>query len=137
MLLMWRHRKPKLPGTRVRLGAFFDECAEFEGKFACAGTVVMDAKFCGEIMSKDTLIIGERAIVRANVRTGILVVRGELVGNVTASESVELKSGARVTGDVEAPVIIIEKGAVIDGNCRMTQVAVVEAHLAVVVPMTG
>jgi len=40
---------------------------------------------------------------------------------VTASEQVVLEASARVTGDVEAPVIVMAKGAVLDGHCRMTK----------------
>ena len=108
-----------------------------EGKYTCAGTVMLDAKFSGEITSKDTLVIGERGAVRANVRTAVLVVRGEVVGNVTASERVELKCSARITGDVEAPVIVMEKGAVLDGHCRMTKAKSAEAPHGVVVPIKG
>ncbi len=129
---MWGNRTGK-----ERLGAFLDEGSEIEGKYTCAGTVMLDAKFSGEITSKDTLVIGERGAVRANVRTAVLVVRGEVVGNVTASERVELKCSARITGDVEAPVIVMEKGAVLDGHCRMTKAKSAEAPHGVVVPIKG
>lgn len=106
-----------------------------EGRYTCAGTVVIEAKFTGEITSRDTLVIGDRGIVHATVQTGSLVVRGELVGNVTATERVELRRGARVTGDIEAPVVVMEEGAVHDGHCRMTKAESSEAHPSVVVPI--
>src|SRR5205823_5852710 len=84
-----------------------DEGSEIEGKYTCAGTVMLDAKFSGEITSKDTLVIGEHAVVRATVRTATLVVRGEVVGDVTASEQVVLEASARVTGAVEAPFSVL------------------------------
>ena len=122
---------------RARLGAFLDGNSEIEGKYTCAGMVMLDAKFSGEITSKDTLVIGEHAVVRATVRTATLLVRGEVVGNVTASEQVVLEASARVTGDVEAPVIVMEKGAVLDGHLRMTQAKPAEAPHGVVVPIKG
>jgi cytoskeletal protein CcmA (bactofilin family) len=121
-----------------RITAFLDEESEIEGRYTCAGTVVFDAKFQGEITSKDTLIIGERGIVHANVQATNLVVRGELVGDVTASGRVELKRTARVTGNIEAPVVVMEEGAVHDGHCRMAKItAAVPAPLALVVPALG
>ncbi len=134
---MFGKRTAKERKTRERLGAFLDEASEMEGKYSCAGTVMLDAKFSGEIASKDTLVIGEKAVVHANVRTASLVVRGELMGNVMASEEVVLESSARVTGDVEAPVIVMEKGAVLDGHCRMTKAKPAEAPHGVVVPIKG
>lgn len=104
---------------RGRVTAFLDEESEIEGRYTCAGTVVFDAKFSGEITSKDTLIIGERGVVHANVQAVNLVVRGELVGDVMASARVELKSTARITGNIEAPIIVMEEGAVHEGHCRM------------------
>jgi cytoskeletal protein CcmA (bactofilin family) len=106
---------------RGRITAFLDEESEIEGRYTCAGTVVFDAKFSGEITSKDTLIIGERGVVHANVQAVNLVVRGELVGDVMASARVELKSTARLTGNIEAPIIVMEEGAVHDGHCCMAK----------------
>ena len=106
---------------RGRVTAFLDEESEIEGRYTCAGTVVFDAKFSGEITSKDTLIIGERGVVHANVQAVNLVVRGELVGDVFASARVELKSTARLMGNIEAPIIVMEEGAVHEGHCRMAK----------------
>ena len=116
---MWSKVK-KPAGTRGDLTAFIDEGSEIEGKYSFSGTVMVNGKFRGEIESSDTLIIGEKGVVNANVRAGTLIVTGELVGNVAASDRVELKNGARVFGDVEAPVVVIEEGVLFEGHCRMT-----------------
>src|SRR5437773_11412984 len=134
---MWGNRTGKAPRTRERLGSFLEEGSEIEGKYTCTGTVMLDAKFAGEITSKDALGIGERDVVQATVRSATLVVRGEVVGNVTASEQVVLEASARVTGDVEAPVIVMEKGAVLDGHCRMTKAKPAEAPHGGVIPLEG
>jgi cytoskeletal protein CcmA (bactofilin family) len=126
---------------RGRITAFLDEDSEIEGRYTCSGTVVFDAKFSGEITSKDTLIIGERGVVHANVQAVNLVVRGELVGDVAASARVELKRTARVTGNIEAPIVVMEEGAVHDGHCRMAKAlqpsSSEHAPLSLVVPATA
>ena len=111
--MIWGNRKR-------RVGAFLDDGSEIEGRYTCTGTVMLDAKLRGEITARDTLIIGEHGVVEATVRATNVVVRGTVVGNVTAAESIELKGTARVTGDIEAPRIVMEPGAVLDGRCRMT-----------------
>jgi cytoskeletal protein CcmA (bactofilin family) len=116
---MWPKSK-KPTGTRGDLTAFIDEGSEIEGKYSFSGTVMVNGKFQGEIESSDTLIIGEKGVVNANIRAGTLIVSGELIGNVAASDRVELKNGARVFGDVEAPVMVIEEGVLFEGHCRMT-----------------
>jgi cytoskeletal protein CcmA (bactofilin family) len=130
---MWGRRKNGAKSGG--LGAFLDDGSEIEGQYTCAGTVVVNAKIRGELVAKDTLIVGERGIVEASIRAVRIVVRGKVAGNVTASERVELKDGARVTGDIEAPIIVMDAGAVLDGRCRMTKEKAPDTTLALVVPL--
>ena len=71
------------------------------------------------------------------ITTPTLIVHGRVAGNVTASERVELKSSARVTGDIDAPVIVMEAGAVHDGQCQMTKEKAAEPSLSLVIPFKG
>ena len=68
-------RRGKAP-RRSELTAFIDEGSEIEGRYTFRGTVMLNGKFKGEISSNDTLIIGERAVLHADVRAGRLVVNG-------------------------------------------------------------
>jgi len=113
--MRWRKRKePTRSGSD--LTAFIDEGSEIEGKYTFNGTVMLNGKFSGEIVSSDSLIIGEKGIVNATVRAGIVLVNGEVIGNVFATERVELRGTARVYGDVEAPVIVVD-----EGHCKNTK----------------
>src|SRR3972149_5827966 len=114
-------RGRKSPG-RNGLTAFIDEGSEIEGKYTFSGTVMLNGKFKGEIVSNDTLIIGEKGVINADIRAGQVLVSGEVVGNVQATERVELKRTARVFGGVEAPIIVVEEGVLFEGHCRMTKV---------------
>src|SRR5438067_1555095 len=64
---MWRKTR-KAVAARNDLSAFIDEGSEIEGKYTFSGTVMLNGKFHGEIASADTLIIGEKGVVNANVR---------------------------------------------------------------------
>ena len=103
------------------LSAFIDEASEIDGKYTFSGTVMLNGKFKGEIFSNDTLIIGEKAVVKASIRAGVILISGEVVGNVLGTERVELRGTARVFGDVEAPVVVVEEGVMFEGQCRMTK----------------
>jgi cytoskeletal protein CcmA (bactofilin family) len=92
-----------------------------EGRYTFRGTVMLNGKFRGEISSEDTLIIGERGVLQADVRAGRVLVSGEVTGNVRATERIELKRTARVYGDVEAPVVVVEEGVLFEGHCRMAK----------------
>ncbi len=124
---MWPWKRRAAAASRKKLTAFLDEGSEIEGKYTFSGTVLLNGKFQGEIASPDTLIIGERGVVNASVRAGTLVVNGELVGDVHASERVELAGKARVFGDLESPVIVLEEGVMFEGHCRMPKPGAPEA----------
>src|SRR5207249_3293375 len=103
------------------LTAFVDEGSEIEGKYTFTGTVMLNGRFRGEIVSNDTLIVGEKGVVNAAIRAGIVLINGEVVGNVLGSERVEIRGTARVFGDVEAPLGVIEEAVLLQGHRPMTQ----------------
>jgi cytoskeletal protein CcmA (bactofilin family) len=106
---------------RSELTAFIDEGSEMEGRYTFRGTVMLNGKFKGEINSNDTLIIGERGVIEADIQAGRVLVSGEVTGNLRAMERIELKRTARVYGDVEAPVVVLEEGGLFQGHCRMAK----------------
>jgi cytoskeletal protein CcmA (bactofilin family) len=93
--------------------------AEFEGKLTFKGTVRIDSKFKGTIVTSDVLVVGENARIDADITCGSIVVQGEVNGNVKATQAVELRHPAKVRGDVETPSLSVEKGVVLDGTVRM------------------
>ena len=118
---MWKKAGKAVAKGNSDLSAYIDEASEIEGKYTFSGTVMLNGKFSGEITSKDTLIIGEKGVINASIRAGIVLVNGEVTGNILGGERVELRGTARVFGDVEAPVIGEEEGVLFQGHCRMTK----------------
>jgi cytoskeletal protein CcmA (bactofilin family) len=115
------------PPRNTDLSAFIDEGSEIEGKYSFSGTVMLNGKFKGEISSKDTLIIGDKAVINASIHAGTVLISGEVIGNVLATQRVELRGTARVFGDVEAPVVIVEEGVLFEGRCRMPKPGATDA----------
>ncbi|OFV89985.1 MAG: hypothetical protein A3J75_02770 [Acidobacteria bacterium RBG_16_68_9] len=93
--------------------------AEFEGKLTFKGTVRIEARFKGSIVTDDILIVGEHARIEAEITCGTVVVYGEVTGNIKAKSEVELHKPAKVRGDIEAPSLLVEKGAMFQGAVRM------------------
>lgn len=118
--MLWK-RNGRSPIRGSDLSAFIDESSEIEGRYTFSGTVMLNGKFKGEIVSNDTLIVGEKGVINATIRAGVVMINGEVVGNVLANERVELRGNARVFGDVESPVVVIEEGVLFEGHCRMTK----------------
>ena len=101
------------------LNALLGKGSQFEGKLLFEGTVRIDGKFSGEIISTDTLIVGEGAEVKATIRVGTLTCLGDYQGDATASKAIELKAPAKVRGNLTTASIVVERGVFFDGNCKM------------------
>jgi cytoskeletal protein CcmA (bactofilin family) len=114
-------KRRRKPAGRNGLTAFIDEGSEMEGRYTFSGTVMLNGRFKGEISTTDTLIIGDKGVMNGDIRAGQVLVSGEVVGNILGTERVELKRTARVFGDVEAPVVVVEEGVLFEGHCRMTK----------------
>ncbi len=101
------------------LNALLGKGSQFEGKLLFEGAVRIDGKFSGEIISTDTLIIGEGAEVKANIQVGSLTCLGDFTGDIRATKSIELKAPAKVRGNLTTASIVIERGVYFDGACKM------------------
>jgi cytoskeletal protein CcmA (bactofilin family) len=93
--------------------------AEFEGKLTFAGTVRIDAKFKGSIVTNDVLVVGEHARIDADITCGTVIIHGEVNGNIKAKTAVELRHPAKMRGNVESPSLTIEKGVLFQGESKM------------------
>jgi cytoskeletal protein CcmA (bactofilin family) len=105
--------------TKDEINAFLGVNTEFEGKLSFTGAVRVDGRFKGEIITKGTLIVGELAVIESNVFASHIIVNGEIRGNVTAEERMEIHASGKVSGNIQTPVLVIDEGVVFNGNCSM------------------
>ena len=101
------------------VNALLGRGSEFEGKLSFEGTVRIDGRFIGEIHSEDTLIVGENALVTAEIRVKNVIVYGEVIGDIYSGTCVELHAPARVRGNITTPNLQADKGVIFDGNVKM------------------
>jgi cytoskeletal protein CcmA (bactofilin family) len=101
------------------LTAFIDQGSEFEGKLSFRDTVRIDGTFSGEISSDNTLIVGESGQIHATIKSVCVVISGLVEGDVHASDQIMLHKTAVVNGNLEAPAIMMEEGAQLNGTVRM------------------
>lgn len=97
--------------------------AQFEGKLTFDGTVRIDGRFKGEVFSDDTLVIGEGAVVEAEIEIGDVIIQGVVVGNIKAKRSIEIHAPGRVKGDLHTPSLQIAKGVIFEGRSFMEAAA--------------
>jgi cytoskeletal protein CcmA (bactofilin family) len=101
------------------LTAFIDQGSEFEGKLSFRDTVRIDGTFSGEISSDNTLIVGESGQIHATITSVCVVISGMVEGDVHATDQIILHKTAVVNGNLDAPAIMMEEGAQLNGNVRM------------------
>jgi len=115
-MAMMTREEPALGGSSdLLLGAG----AEFEGKLTFKGTVRIDAKFTGTIVTNDVLVVGEHARIDAEITCGTVVVQGEVNGNIKAKNAVEVHRTAKVRGSIETRQLMVEKGSLFQGQVKM------------------
>jgi cytoskeletal protein CcmA (bactofilin family) len=80
----------------------------------------------GKIELRDhALTIGPNGKIRAAVFAKSVIVLGEVIGNITASEKVDLRDHGSVDGDIVSPRVAIAEGAHFRGSVDMTRAAAV------------
>lgn len=101
------------------VAGFIGKGMSIEGRLTFEETVRIDGSFKGEISATGTLVIGDGGHVEGEIKTGSAIITGTVNGNLEASTRVELRGQAKFTGEIKTPTLIIDEGAVFDGNCVM------------------
>jgi cytoskeletal protein CcmA (bactofilin family) len=84
--------------------------------------LVVEGKVEGKIALPDNeLTVGNNGDVSADVHAKSVIVIGKVSGNVSATEKIEVQASGSVDGDVRAPRLIIQEGAVLNGSVEMTK----------------
>ncbi len=73
----------------------------------------------GSITLSKTLHVQPSGIVKANVQVRNAIISGVVVGNITATDAVEITEQGRMVGDIKSPRVIIVEGASYRGNVDM------------------
>jgi len=100
---------------------FLGKDTELEGKLTFHGTVRMDSHFKGEISSDGNLIVGEEAMVEANIHICYILIRGEIHGNIIADQRVDIHAPGKVFGTIHAPTVLMDEGTILEGQTHMYQ----------------
>ncbi len=116
----------QMPKGVGEINALMGKGTEFQGDLKFDGTVRIDGIFCGEIQAAGTLVVGEGARVEAKIHCGTVIVSGEVIGDIEATHRVEALAPARIQGNIQTPVLVINEGVQFDGVARMEGVGVAE-----------
>lgn len=99
--------------------AYLDSGSKISGKLLFEGATRIDGQVDGEITAKESLVIGESAVVTAQIKANAIIVAGKVSGDITATQRLEIRPSARVIGNLTSPVLIVHEGAMFEGHCSM------------------
>jgi cytoskeletal protein CcmA (bactofilin family) len=92
---------------------------DFTGTLHFDKPFLIRGKVSGEISATGLLVVDEEAVVNANINALRVLIRGQVKGDVTAVEKVEITVTGRLSGNVTAPEIFMDSGCVFNGHCTM------------------
>lgn len=96
--------------------------AYFQGTITVKGSLRVDGRVDGSIVDAKMVTIGKTGKIKGDISCEFCSISGNIKGNIAALEHIDLLSGAKVEGDLRAPGMFIEDGAIFNGNCSMTSV---------------
>jgi cytoskeletal protein CcmA (bactofilin family) len=108
-----------MKGKTGDLNGFLDRGSSFKGELEFEDTMRIDGRFNGRIRSKNELIVGESAHIEGEIHVGRIAISGTVLGKITADQRVEIHRNGKVYSDIDTPTLIIEEGALFQGNCTM------------------
>lgn len=117
------------PGPDAR--AYLDAGSKISGKLSFDGPTRIDGQVDGEIIGKDSLTIGEAAVVTAQIKAAAIIVAGKVSGDIVATNRIEIRPSAKVIGNLTAPVLVVHEGALFEGHCSMQPEAAQSAKVTV------
>jgi cytoskeletal protein CcmA (bactofilin family) len=89
------------------------------GKLSFEGTVRIDGQVEGEIAAQESVVIGETAIVKAQVTADSVIITGRVTGDIIARRRVEIRAPGKLYGNITTPSLVIHDGVVFEGRCSM------------------
>ena len=90
-----------------------------KGDIHTQGNIRIDGDIEGNLISEAKVVLGDSSVVTGNVKAVIAEISGEVKGLVEISDLLVLKPTAVINGDIVTNKMIIESGAVFNGECKM------------------
>src|SRR5713101_8367521 len=117
--MAWKWSGGSKDSTHEEWTGFIDRGVAVEGTIKVSGTFRVDGQVKGNIVSEQTLVLGEGAKVEGQIEGNRVVISGRFDGVIFAKGRVEIQAKGVVTGEVHSPCLVIDPGGIFDGRCHM------------------
>lgn len=92
---------------------------EITGTIKSSGGVRIEGKLEGELICSADAVIGKTAVIKGNLQVNSVVIEGLIQGNIVAKDKIEMKSTAKVHGDINAKRLSVEDGVTFIGRSEV------------------
>src|SRR2546429_7352257 len=131
--MAWKWPASSKNSTSEEWTGFIDQGVMLEGTLTVKGTFRVKGNVKGNIISEQTVVLGEGAKVEGQIEGNRVVIAGRFDGVIFARGRVEIEAKGVVTGEVHSPCMVIDPGGIFDGRCHM--LASSEASAGVTIPI--
>ena len=105
--------------SSVDSGSILGPTIRFTGELTAGEDLVVHGQVNGSISQATRVTVGPEGVINASIRSAHIAVEGRVDGDLLASKSVVVHASAEVRGNITAPAISIEPGAVFTGSIDM------------------
>ena len=115
-----RTEAPRTPGSETVTIGSIGKSVVIKGELSASEDLTIEGQVEGKVeLKQNILTIGPNGRIRAQVFAKVVIVLGEVHGNVTATEKVDIRDGGSVDGDIISPRVDIAEGAHFRGSVDM------------------
>ena len=112
-------RLPWSGSDEAKAETILNEGAELRGDVTVKGPVLIHGRLEGDARCEDRIVVGHTGDVHGDLTARVITVAGRVRGKVTATELIELREGAHLSGEIHAPRLAVQDGARYDGTVFM------------------
>ncbi len=92
----------------------------FNGEIMSPGDMRIDGTFNGKVQSKGRVVVGESAVIKGDIVCNDIDLWGKVEGNLYVKDTLALKEGCAVNGNLHVRRLSVELGATFNGTARLS-----------------
>lgn len=92
---------------------------QITGTIKSSGPIRIDGKLDGDLVCAADAVIGRSAVIKGSLQVNTIIIEGTVQGNVTAKDKIDMKSTAKVHGDIVAKRLAVEDGVTFIGKSEV------------------
>ena len=105
----------------AKIGTIIGRGNVINGDFSAPTSVRIDGEIEGNVTIGGILVVGSKGKIVGNVSAAEAIIGGEVYGDIVAPDKIEITETARVIGNIQTKVIVVDEKAVFQGSVDMYQ----------------